>query len=221
MDHSHFWKILKGLRLHARGKLVARAEDWISAGIHVGLHPDEWRLTDIEQRSDRAGGTKFLLHVFNARVLDTKVGGSFRTIDLSNLSDDTRGAVERLVRRAREWTLKGTFALRKSEVSKLLTQTAHTEIPRMTLDYTLESLHRQFIANMKEIYPYEKISALIGQLFIGDRAPNYSNQRRAWHRDHIEVPVPLEVDVSRFRRSLAIFQERRPLRALQEQYRQR
>jgi hypothetical protein len=219
VDHSHFWKILNGLRLHARGEVVAWTVDWMWAGIHVGLHPDEWRLTNIEERSDPAGGTKFLLHVFNERVFDTKVAGSFRTIDLSELSGDTRGAVERLVRRTREWTLKGSFALRKSEVSKLLTETAHAAIPRMTLNYTLASLRHQFIDNMKEIYPHENISALIGEMFIDDQAPNYRNQRRAWHSDHIEVPVPLEANVSRFRRSLAIFLERRPLRALQEQYR--
>jgi hypothetical protein len=221
MEYSHFQKILKALRLQSRSEIIGWTEDWILAGVHVGLHPDEWRLTDIEQQLDHPQGEKFWLHVFNARVSDTRLAGSFRTIDLSKLSLDTRGAVERLVKLARRWTLDGTFVLRKSEVSKLLTQTANIEIPRMRLNYTLESLHHQFIANMKAVYRHEEVSALIGEMFIDDRAPNYSNRRRAWESNCIEVPVPLEVDVSRFRRSLAIYRERRSLRALREQYRQR
>jgi hypothetical protein len=221
MEYPHFQKILKALRLQSHCEIMGWTEDWILAGIHVGLHPDEWRLTDIEQRPDHPQGEKFWLHVFNARVSDTRLAGSFRTIDLSKLSVDTRGAVERLVKLARGWTLDGTFVLRKSEVSKLLTETADIRIPRMTLSYTLETLHHQFIANMKTVHRHEKISALIGEMFIDDRAPNYSNRRRAWNSDYIEVPVPLEVDINRFQRSLAIFRERRSLRALREQYHRR
>jgi hypothetical protein len=217
MEYAHFRKILNALRLQSRSEIVGWTEDWILAGIHVGLHPDEWRLTDIEHRPDHPQGEKFWLHVFNARVFSTSHVGSFRTIDLSNLSVDTRGAVERLVKLARGWTLDGTFVLRKSEVSKLLIETADT-LFSMKLHYTLESLHHQFVANMKTIYRHEEVSALIGEMFVGDRASNYRNRRRAWDSDYIEVPVPLEMDVSRFRRSLAIFRERRSLRALREQY---
>jgi hypothetical protein len=222
MEHTHFNKILQALRLQSRGEVTSWAIDWMFAGVYVGLHPDEWRLTDIEQRPDHPQGETFWLHVFNSRVPETRLNGSFRTIDLSKFSIEARRALERLVKLARGWTLDGTFIVRKSEVSKLLSQTAAPLFPRMTLHYTLDSLRHQFIANMKTVYRHEELSALIGEMFIDDRASNYINRRRAWDDGYIsEVPLPLEADVSRFRRSLAIFRERRTFRALREQYKQR
>jgi hypothetical protein len=92
----------------------------------------------------------------------------------------------------------------------------------MNLNFTLGTLHHQFVANMKRLCQDEKLSALVGEMFIDKRASNYTNRRRAWDDEHItEIPLPFERDVSRFRRSLAIFEEHRALRALRDQYNQR
>jgi hypothetical protein len=75
---------------------------------------------------------------------------------------------------------------------------------------------------MKVQYQDEQLSALVGEMFIEKRASNYANRRRAWDDEHItEIPLPFEHDVRRFRRSLAIFEEHRALRALRDQYNQR
>jgi hypothetical protein len=222
MEHTHFNKILQALRLQSRSEVVSWAVDWMLAGVHVGLHPDEWRLTDIEQRPDHPQGETLWLHVFNSRVPETRLNYAFRTIDLSKFSIEARRAVERLATLARGWTLDGTFVLRKSEVSKLLSQTAGLLLPRMKLHYTLDSLRHQFIANMKTVYRHEKLSALLGEMFVDARASNYSNRSRAWDEKYItEIPLPLEVEVRRFRRSLSIFRERRTFHALRANYNQR
>jgi hypothetical protein len=130
--------------------------------------------------------------------------------------------VERLAKGTLEWALAGKFAQRKNEVSKLLRQTADLLFSRMELHYTLDSLRHQFIANMKTVYRREELSALIGELFIDDRASNYVNRRRTWDHENItEIPLPLEDQVRRFRGSLAIYEDRRALRALREKYNQR
>lgn len=221
IDYTHFGKILRALRLESRGEAMSWTMDWMSAGVHTGVRPDEWRLVDIEQRYD-SGGEKFWLHVFNSRVDDTRLASSYRTIDLSRLSLEARRAVERIAERAREWTLDGSFVAHKSEVSKLLSRTADLLFPRMKLHYTLDSLHHQFIANMKVVYgqKHEILSALIGEMFIDDRPSNYSNRRRAWD-DVTEIPFPLAEDVSRYGRSLAIYREHRDLRGLCERYKSR
>jgi hypothetical protein len=222
IEYARYVKIRQALRLQSRSEVASWATDWMLVGVHVGLHPEEWRLTDIEQIPDHAEGEKFWLHVFNARIPETRLAASFRTIDLSDVSVEVRGAVERLVTLARDWTLAETFTVHKSEVSTLLQQTAAILFPRMNLNFTLDTLHHQFVANMKRLCQDEKLSALVGEMFIDKRASNYTNRRRAWDDEHItEIPLPFERDVSRFRRSLAIFEEHRALRALRDQYNQR
>jgi hypothetical protein len=222
IKHQHFQKILKALPLQSRSQTGCWLTDWMIAGVHTGLRPDEWSLTDIEEQPNHPQGEKFWLHVFNVHVTETRLANSFRTIDLSNLSIETRRAVSRLSNVAREWTLAGKFAHRKSAVSGLLRTTGRQLFPRMQLHYTLDSVHRQFIANMKTIYGREEISALIGELFINQRLNDHANHRPSWETERItEIPVPPDRLVLRFRRSLAIYEQRRALHMLRKQYDQR
>jgi hypothetical protein len=124
-------------------------------------------------------------------------------------------AVARMTDRARQWTLAGEFAQKKSEVSRLLATTSEKLFGRMKLRYDLDSLRHQFVANMKPVCGREHISALIGELFVDDQPANYSNRRRAWGDEGVvEIPIPLKEDVERFRRILEIFEERLVLRRL-------
>ena len=218
MNYDHLKKIQRALpRLHPRSEVVFWLNDWLVAGLFTGLGPDEWSVTELARRPGETSAEHFWLHVINAHATQAGHRGSYRTLDLSGFSLETRGAVARLADRARQWTLAGKFAQRKSEVSKLLETTSKTLFPRMDLRYDLESLQHQFVANMITVYGREHISALIGELFIDDQPANYTNRRRAWRDEQIvEIPVPLKDDVERYRRILAIFDERRVLRRLRE-----
>jgi hypothetical protein len=215
MDYNHLEKIRRALLLQTRGEAVSWLDDWLVAGLFTGVGPDEWSLTEIERRPNEDAGERFWLHVINANATQVGHRGSYRTLDLSKFSAEARDAVARMADRARQWTLAGSFAQRKSEVSRLLGTTSKVLIERMKLRYDLESLQHQFVANMRTVYSRENISALIGELFIEDQPANYTNRRRAWDdKDIVEIPIPLKDDVERFRRILEIFEERRVLREL-------
>lgn len=214
MDHDHLKKIRRALPLLRRHRKAARwLDDWLVAGLFTGLRPDEWSLAEVQRRPNEAASGRFWLHVVNANATEVGHRGSYRTLDLSGFSAAAGNAVARMASRGRQWTLKGCFAQRKSEVSRLLGTTSEALFGRMKLRYDLESLQHQFVANMKRVYRREQISALIGELFIDDQPTNYTNRRRAWaNQEIVEMPIPIEDDVRRFHRILEIFEVRRVLR---------
>jgi hypothetical protein len=209
MDYKHFEKIRRTLPLLPhRNKACSWLNDWLVAGLSTGLAPDEWMLTEIEP--DKTG-EHIWLHVVDSHAAEMGLRGSYRTIDLCNFSAEACEAVVKTADRARQWTLAGSFAQRKSELSGLLGVTSKTLFRRTKLRYDLESLQHQCIANMTTIYTREHVSALIGALFIGDK----SNRHQPWDSENIiQIPIPLEDDVQRFRRMIAIFETRRELRKL-------
>jgi hypothetical protein len=211
MDYEHFEKIRRTLPLlPPRNEACFWLNDWLVAGLSTGVAPDEWMLTEIERRPNKTG-EHIWLHVVNSHTAEMGLRGSYRTIDLSKFSAEARDAVVQTANRARQWTLAGSFAQRKSELSRLLGVTSKTLFPRTKLRYDLESLQHQCMANMTTIYTREHISALIGALFIGDK----SNRHQPWDGENIiQIPIPLEDDVQRFRRIIAIFETRRDLRKL-------
>ena len=107
------------------------------------------------------------------------------------------------------------YANRKSTISKLLERTGRELFPRMQLRYTLDSLQHQCIANAQTRCGRPEVSAILGDLFVGESSRNYSHRRRAWDDSHITaIPEPMKESVLRFGRILKMYDDRKALRAM-------
>lgn len=59
--------------------------------------------------------------------------------------------------------------------------------------YTLDSLHHQFVANMKTIYTREQVAALVGDTSFLTQASSTGKKRIPWDAEHIsERPMPVQ-----------------------------
>jgi hypothetical protein len=218
IDYQHFQLLKRSLRVTSRSKVVGWLTDSLDAGIHTGLRPMEWALTTIERRPDRnfPRGERIWLHVVSAKAAEGRAT-THRTLDISNFSIETLGAVERVVERSREWVLSGRWASRQSEVSRLFRQTCEALFPRMQIHYTLHSLRHQFIANMKTIYTREQVAAMADHVSIDTQVQHYTKRRSSWSKEEIsDVPVPVEGQVARIKRRLELLDERRAVTAMKQ-----
>ena len=219
MDYQHFQQLKRSLRVTSRSKAVGWLKDSLDAGIHTGLRPMEWALTTIERRPDRnfPRGERIWLHVVSAKAAEGRAT-THRTLDISNFSIETLGAVERVVERSREWVLSGRWAARQGEVSRLFRQTCEALFPRMQIHYTLYSLRHQFIANMKTICNREQVAAMADHVSIIDtQVQHYAKRRSSWSKEEIsDVPVPVQEQVAGIKRRLELLDERRAVIAMKQ-----
>jgi hypothetical protein len=218
MDYQHFQQLKRSLRVTSRSKVVGWLKDSLDAGIHTGLRPTEWALTTIERWPDRnfRRGERIWLHVVSAKAAEGRAT-THRTLDISNFSIETLGAVERVVERSREWVLSGRWASRQGEVSRLFRQTCGALFPRMQIHYTLYSLRHQFIANMKTIYSREQVAAMADYVSIDTQGQHYTKRRSSWSKEEIsDVPVPVQEQVARIKRRLELLDERRAVIAMKQ-----
>jgi hypothetical protein len=137
--------------------------------------------------------------------------GVNRTLDISDFTDETRQAIERMIERSEKWALEGTIDRHRSEVARLLAKICYRIFPKRSIQYSLFSLRDQWVANMSAVKtkPAE-LSALLGRMKVKTDAEHYRNRRRAWETDDInEIPKALECQVIRYRRMWAMYEDRR------------
>jgi len=215
MDRAHFERIRDSLRLVSRSENALWLDDFLVAGVFTGLGSDEWMLTELGLQAKGFRDERLLLHIFNTRCSRLGANGSYRTLDLSMFSADVRETIRRVSDLGREWALAGEYANRKSTISKLLERTGRELFPRMQLRYTLDSLQHQCIANAQTRCGRPEVSAILGDLFVGESSRNYSHRRRAWDDSHITaIPEPMKESVLRFGRILKMYDDRKALRAM-------
>jgi hypothetical protein len=210
MQHQHFLRLKLSLRGMSPSRVVDALSDWLDAGINTGLRPMEWTFTALEKRPDPRcrHGQRIWLHVISARAPGGP--GTYRTLEISNFSLETLGAVERMVERSRDCVLTGRSATLQGEVAKLFRKTCKALFPRMQVQYTLYSLRHQFIANMKTIYTREQVAAMTGYSSVDAQVQHYTKRRSSWSTEEIsDVPVPVEEQVARIKRRLELSDLRR------------
>jgi hypothetical protein len=219
MEYQHYQHLRRSLRVMSRGQTVEWLLDWLDADINTGLRPMEWALTWLERRRFKHGECIWL-HVVSAKAADGR--GTYRTLDISEFTADTVGAVERTVERSRDWVITGRSSQRQGEVSRLFRQTCRELFPRMTKHYTLYSLRHQFIANMKTIYSREELAAMVGQISTETQVDHYGKRRASWTRAQIpEVPKPVREQVAQTKKQLELLDSRFAVKAMKEARRSR
>jgi hypothetical protein len=143
MDLAHFRKLRSNLPRMSRSNKIGWLDDWLVAGIHPGLLPGEWPLAQLETRRDQEGRRLTWLHVVNGKQANGRGNGTHRTLDISNYTDGTLEAIQRMVTRSQQWALEGKTTQRQSEVAQLFYQVCNKLFPRMLVKYSLHSLHHQ------------------------------------------------------------------------------
>jgi hypothetical protein len=218
LDQVHFQKLKLELGMK-RSKTARRLEAWLEAGITTGVHPGEWPLCSLEILPDAQGprGKRIWLHVVTGHVEARWL--AHRSMDISTFGDATLGAIEQMIKNAREWARDGQFAARQGEVNLLLRQTSERLFRRQRLRYDLHSARYQFIDNMRSICSDAEVAALVGQeLFLHREREHYVNHRREWTQ--IEAtPVPFPGLVNRMKQRLEIYGQLHELKELKDEFR--
>ena len=210
IDKADFDAVLDSLLAFSRSQMVPCLQDWMVAGIHSGLQPSEWATAILETRQDpnHMQPRRAWLHVVNAKATH----GAHRTLDISDFSDATFAAVERLIDRAEKWSLEEEFDRRRSQCNGLLGEAFAALFPRQQQRCSLDSLHHQFIANMKTRYARAEIAALVGYVSNETAVDFYGKRRLAWPDHEIrEVPIPIATQVTRMRERLDLYELRRKM----------
>lgn len=217
LPHKQFEDIRGHVKLDTRNDDAIWLSDFMLAGVATGLGADEWKLTKLSQGTDSSGQEYAHLYVFDLRCASLGAPGSYRILDISALSADVRVAVRRISDQGRHWASTGKYASRKHAISTLLSTTFAALFPRKTLRCTLDSIQFQAIANFQATYKHEEISALLGDAFIDLPVPNYAHRDKSWAKSCIPGhPKPDAKAISRFRRILKIYNDRRTLQELCE-----
>lgn len=222
MKFDHFQRLKQRVREMGTSEVVLALLDRMYASVSTGLRQMEWEWAFIERRPDRAcrHGERIWLHVVTGGA--EELLGTYRSLDISELSAKILKAIERTVQRSHAWVVSGRSVARQSEVSKLFCSTCKMLFPRMQLGYTLSSLRHQFIANMSAVYSREKVVAMSGHDMTGAQREHYVKQRISWtERQFNELPVPVPEQVARIKVRLRFLDERREIKAMKDAARQR
>ncbi len=219
IDKPHFDAALASLPRFSRSTMVAPLQDWMVAGATTGLQPAEWATASLEtwQDPEQPQERRVWLHIVNAKAEHS----AYRTLDISNFSDDTFAAVQRMVDRAKTWSSANEFDRRRSQCTQLLADTFAALFPRQPQRCSLDSLHHQFVHNMRTKYPRAGVAALVG--YVGNEAAVDRGKRRlAWPDQEInEIPVPLAAQVTEMRKRLELYEQRREASRLRKALKER
>jgi hypothetical protein len=219
LDQAHFEKLKLELGMK-RSKTARWLEAWLDAGITTGVHPTQWPLCALEilPHAQAPRGKRIWLHVVAGRVENRWL--AHRSMDISTFEDSTLGAIEQMIKNAREWACKGQFAARQGEVNHLLRKTSKQLFPRQRLPYDLHSARDQCIDNLRSIYSDAEVAALLGQeLFLHRERVHYVNHRPEWTQIK-ERPVPTSRLVGRMKRRIAIYEQLHDLQELKDEFKQ-
>jgi hypothetical protein len=215
VSKEHFDRMVGAVTMFSRSERAPILQDWLIAGIHTGLRPIEWALADLEVRQDptRFTGRRAWLHVVNAKATNGRANGTTRTLDISGFSDETFGAVERLVRAANQWTLEKKFSAEFSRCQQICYEMSFALFPRLETLYSLYTLRHQFIANMKRVYDRETVAALVGHRTVETQVEHDGKQRQGWMDHEIkERPVAMPDQVAQVRQTMKLFDEHTDVR---------
>ena len=219
IDKAHFDAVLASLPLFSRSQMVPPLQDWMVAGIHTGLQSSEWASAFLETWQDpqQPQERRVWLHIVNAKAAHS----AYRTIDISNFSDDTFAAVQRMVDRAKTWSSANKFDQRRSQCTQILANIFAATFPQQRQRCSLDTLHHQFVNNAKTKYARAEVAALIG--YVGNEAAVDRGKRRlAWPDQEIsEIPVPMAAEVTQMRQRLELYEERREASRLREALKER
>ncbi|MBY3432679.1 hypothetical protein HFN89_00630 [Rhizobium laguerreae] len=206
-----FDRIVNYLRFFSASKYGHTLADWLVAGIATGLRPGEWMATSLEfsEDPDAPRGRYVWLYVLNAKSTNGRGNGAARTVDLSNVRDETIDAIKRMCDRGREWLVRGTYGDMQGQCAQLLYNTAERMFPGRKLSYALYTTRHQFIANAKSYHPPEAVSAMAGHGVDNTAAENYGKRRSAWNMDDIEDKAsPLPEEVATVKRRHTFYEDR-------------
>ncbi|MCS4088676.1 hypothetical protein [Rhizobium sp. BK176] len=206
-----FDRIVNYLRFLSSSKYGHTLADWLVAGIATGLRPGEWMATSLEisEDPDAPKGRYVWLYVLNAKSTNGRGNGQARTVDLSNVRDETVEAIKRMCDRGREWLVRGTYGDMQGQCAQLLYNTAERMFPGRKLSIALYTTRHQFLANAKSYHPPEAVSAMAGHGVDNTAMENYGKKRSAWNMDDIEDKAnPLPEEVATVKRRHTFYEDR-------------
>ena len=218
IDKTHVDAVLATLPTFSRSEMVVPLRDWIVAALATGLQPSEWATAILETQKDtKQPRRRAWLHVVNPRAGHPL----YRTIEISDFSGEAFGAVERMVERAPAWSLEQKFDLRRSQCTTLLADVHAALFPRQRRRCVLETLHAQFLHNMKTKYSPAEVAALVG--YVGNDALVERGKRRlAWPDPQIvDVPVPMVAAVTQMRQRIETYETRQEASRMRAELKER
>ncbi len=185
--YAHWHGIESHLRLHKRAAISNELLDWLRAGLATGLRPGEWEATDISHVVDPASGqTRIFLYVLNAKATNGRGNGVLRTLEITDLTGQSLGAIERMSRNGARMAELGRYIDWQRKVSQALYRLAQKIVRRDKTVYSLYSTRHQFVANMRSLSldPGE-LAALVGHNVDETAHHHYGQRRSAWGPERI------------------------------------
>ena len=206
------------LVVYKRSEVADHLRDWLRAGLATGLRPAEWQATDITRVDDPShpNGQRVYLLVLNAKSTNGRANGLVRTLDISDVTLASQGAIERMSSRGAKWFSDGVYDLRQRKVSEMLYRLSESFWRKRSRAYALYSCRHQFIANMKALkVPNAEVSAMVGHLVDQTTAESYAKKKTAWSPDKIlDKPKAIESEAGSVERRMAMTEERQRLIAI-------
>ena len=214
MAKADLIRIVNYLRHLSSSKYANTLADWLLAGVATGLRPAEWVATSIEvsEDADAPKGRYIWLYILNAKATNNRGNGAVRTIDISEVSDETFAVIKKMSDNGRGWLLREEHKEIQAQCAQLMANTCERMFPRKKLSYALSTTRHQFIANAKSYHKPESVSAMVGHSVTNTAVENYGKKSSAWEPEDIEdkaYPVPEEVDT--VKRRYVFFEERKKL----------
>jgi hypothetical protein len=176
--------------------------------ISTGLMPHEWSMAKLVRRP---GDNKLSKCATTLIVSDvTRING-YRSLKLSQFSEEGLAAVERTILVCERWKASGKLGQNMAELSRIFRQTCDVLFPALRVRLSLQAIRHQFIANARSKYSDAEVDALLGSFPTEDGISLYKNRCAAWSREDLpDVPEPSENEVAVF----VEFFERNRLRTL-------
>jgi hypothetical protein len=205
-----FEKVLAFLQYASRSKMAPVLGDWLIATIHTGLRPIEWRATSIERFMDPQSNREHIwLYVINAKATNMRANGVVRTIDISDIPRKVLTHIERMSENGLKWYGEGRFDSVQSQIGQLLYSINERIFPKKKKHYALYSCRHQFIANMKEIFSPEEVSALSGHAVTKTAVQNYGKKRSSWGPAILQKHAkPIQSEVATVRKTAEFYNDR-------------
>lgn len=209
---SDYEKLDAYLSLRAWSKHAQTLKDWLRAGLATGLRPEEWQQCDVIEH-----GSQRYLFVLNAKSTNGRANGVSRTLNITDFTDETFYAVQRMAANGKEWFTEDTYDSVQSQCAQILYR-ANEAIwrRREATAYALYTCRHQFILNMRASnVPEEELSAMLGHLVTETQMEHYGKRGKGWSPDKIlDIPKGVNDEVATVRRTLTLANRRAELEAL-------
>ena len=155
--------------------------------------------------------------MLNAKSTNGRANGVSRTLNITDFTDETFYAVQRMAANGKEWFTEGTYDSVQSQCAQILYR-ANEAIwrRREATAYALYTCRHQFILNMRASnVPEEELSAMLGHLVTETQMEHYGKRGKGWSPDKIlDIPKGVNDEVATVRRTLTLASRRAELEAL-------